>query len=127
VNLEKHITYWRKSSDEDIKTAEILIDKSRLRHGLFFAHLAVEKMLKAHVCQKTKEAGPRIHNLLRLAQLTKLDFTEERKTFFARFDRYQIEGRYPEFSPVEISQASATKELKKAKEILQWLKSQLEK
>jgi len=119
--------YWIESSAEDIETAEILVEKSRTRHGLFFAHLAVEKMLKAHVCRKSQEPAPRIHNLLRLAQKTPLEPSEKHSLFFARFDRYQIEGRYPEFSPVKISAESAAKELKSAQEVLEWLKMQLKK
>jgi len=48
VNVPEHIDYWKTSSDEDFAAAELLLDKDHLRHALFLAHLAVEKMLKAH-------------------------------------------------------------------------------
>ena len=46
VGVEKHIAYWRNGSDEDWQVALELVGSGRTRHGLFFAHLALEKMLK---------------------------------------------------------------------------------
>jgi hypothetical protein len=34
------------------------VARGRTRHGLFFAHLALEKTLKAHVCRATNENWP---------------------------------------------------------------------
>jgi len=44
-------------------------EKNRIRHGLFLANLALEKALKALVCKATRDLAPRIHNLVRLAEL----------------------------------------------------------
>jgi HEPN domain-containing protein len=49
MNVSKQIDYWRTSGDEDFAAAESLLERGHLRHCLFFAHLAIEKMLKAHV------------------------------------------------------------------------------
>ena len=83
VDVPKQVDYWRTSSNEDFAAAESLLEKGHLRHSLFFAHLAIEKMLKAHVTRQTKEIPPRIHNLIRLAELAKLKLDEDRKDFFA--------------------------------------------
>jgi HEPN domain-containing protein len=64
VDISKQINYWRDGATEDWAVAQELIDRDKIRHGLFIAHLALEKMLKAHVCRKTAELAPRIHNLL---------------------------------------------------------------
>lgn len=69
VDVPKQVEYWRKSSDEDFAAAQSLLEKGHFRHCLFFAHLAIEKMLKAHVTWQTKDVPPRIHNLIRLAEL----------------------------------------------------------
>ena len=66
---------------------------------LFFAYLALEKLLKAHICRATADLAPRIHALLRLAERTGLAFSEEQRVLLARFDRYQVEGRYPDLLP----------------------------
>ncbi len=72
VDVAKQIDYWRTGGDEDFAAAESLVEEGHLRHGLFFAHLAVEKILKAHVTRQTREVPPRIHNLVRLAEMAGL-------------------------------------------------------
>ncbi len=46
VNIAKHIPYWRDGAMKDLLVARDLIDSGKIRHGLFFAHLALEKILK---------------------------------------------------------------------------------
>jgi HEPN domain-containing protein len=125
VDIEKQIAYWRNGAIEDWEVAVELVQASRPRHGLFFAHLALEKMLKAHVCRFTRDVAPRLHSLLRLMERTDLTLSSERREFLARFDRYQIEGRYHDpllgTVPAVVSQA----ELRQAQEVFEWLKQQL--
>jgi HEPN domain-containing protein len=102
-----------------------LVDLDRTRHGLFFAHLALEKLLKAHVCRSTRDLAPRLHSLLRLAERTDLTLSEERTVFLARFDRYQVEGRYPELLSVAPDMETARAELKLAEEVFAWLNQML--
>lgn len=125
IDIQKHISYWIESGKEDMETAELLVASKRMRHGLFFAHLAMEKIIKAHICKHAKNIAPRIHNLLRLSALSGINFSDGQKKFLARFDRYQIEGRYPEFLPASVSQDIASKEMKEVKEFYTWLISQL--
>lgn len=73
IDIDKQIAYWRDSADEDFAVARELVRWTRIRHGLFFAHLALEKALKAHVCRVTHDIAPRVHNLVRLAELAELD------------------------------------------------------
>ena len=112
------------SSKEDWEIAQDLLSRNKTRHGLFFAHLALEKALKAQVCRTTKDVAPRIHALLRLAERADLDLTEETKTFLAEFDRYQLEGRYPEnlMEPPDVEEAQ--EKMARAKEIYKWLTKQ---
>ena len=51
-NIQKQIDYWRNRAMEDYEVAKNPIDQKKVRHGLFFAHLALEKMLKAHVVKR---------------------------------------------------------------------------
>ena len=125
VDVPKQIEYWRTGSDEDFAAAQSLLEKGHLRHSLFFAHLAVEKMLKAHVTRQTKDIPPRIHNLIRLAEIAKLSLEPEQASFLSRFDMFQLEGRYPESSHIIIDLKAAKERLALAGEILKWLKAQL--
>ena len=96
VDVPKHIEYWKTSSEEDFAAAQSLLEKGHFRQSLFFAHLALEKMLKAHVTSKTKDIPPRIHNLIRLAEIVELKLEPERTEFLREFSIYQLEGRYPD-------------------------------
>lgn len=102
-----------------------LVTDGRVRHGLFFAHLALEKILKAHVCKRIGSAVPKTHDLLRLVSLAGISLSAEQKAFLARFGRYQIEGRYPEMLEPEPSMTIAAAEMRSAEELLTWLTRQL--
>jgi len=125
INVEKQVVYWRDGALEDWQAAEDLVGLGRTRHGLFFAHLALEKMLKAHVCRVISDIPPRIHALLRLAERAELELSGTQRLFLARFDRYQLEGRYPDLLPAAPTMQSARAELEQAREMLEWLNRQL--
>jgi len=121
MNADKQVAYWRKSGQEDWDVALELISAKRTRHGLFFAHLAVEKTLKALVCRETKTFPPKTHNLLMLVNKINLPLSDEQKQFIARFDRYQMEGRYPDMLAPAPDEETAVAELNAAKDFLTWL------
>lgn len=99
-------------SVEDWAVACDLVEQGRIRHGLFFAHLALEKCLKAHVCRANNDIAPPIHNLLRLAEKASLSFDLKQRNLLAEVNSYNIEGRYPElFLPLP-SQSEADYYLK---------------
>jgi len=125
MNGEEQVEYWRKGSREDLAAAEALLEKGHLRHGLFLAHLALEKMLKAHVTRQTKSVPPRIHGLARLASITGLKLKTEQMDFLREFSTHQIEGRYPDAEQLEVNADLARDELRKAQEMLAWLSGQL--
>lgn len=58
IDIDKQISFWRNSAEEDLAVARDLVHRNRIRHGLFFAHLALEKALKAHVCCVTQDIHP---------------------------------------------------------------------
>ncbi len=96
VNITKHIAYWRNSAEEDWEVAVQLIKTDKIRQGLFFLHLTLENILKAHVCRKSKDIAPRLHNLVRLAELSGIVFSQEQTEHLAEMNPSNIEGRYPE-------------------------------
>ena len=121
IDILKHIAYWRSGASEDWDVAVELVHAGRIRHGLFFAHLALEKLLKAHVCRTTGDLAPRIHALLRLVERTNLALSEEQRLFLATFDRYQLEGRYPGPNRDCVDPSMAQRDLRKAGELFEWL------
>lgn len=125
VDIQQQIVYWSTGAQEDIAVAEELIGNKRYRHGLFFAHLALEKMLKAHICKKTNELAPRIHNLVRLSEMADLGLSEDHMNHLADMNEFNLEGRYP-IQYIDTASDQETKGyLFKTKEVLEWLVRQL--
>jgi HEPN domain-containing protein len=125
VDIAKQVVYWRDGAQEDWAVARELLDLGRSRHGLFFAHLALEKILKAHVCAKTRELAPRIHNLLILAEMTGLRLSQGHRKTLSALNAFCLAGRYPETLPPAPSAAQARAILKRSGEAFTWLADKL--
>lgn len=125
LDIEKQIDYWKSSAFDDLETAKILIDKNRLLHGLFFCHLVIEKIIKAHVVKQTKNIAPRSHNLMYLSEISKLIFNENEEVFLGILMKYQLEGRYPDYNPTVPDLLKVTEYLRQTEKLLQWLEAKL--
>ncbi len=125
MDIQKQIQYWCFGASEDWQVAHDLIQQGRVRHGLFFAHLSLEKLLKALVCLHTQDLAPRIHNLVRLAELTGLSWSDAHIDVLADMNSLNIEGRYPELLLTPPTVQEAQQYLHIAGEVYQWLIQQL--
>jgi HEPN domain-containing protein len=94
--IEQQIMYWARSSKQDLRVASMLLTNRKTRHGLFFMHLSMEKLLKALVCKTTQQPAPRIHSLPSLAERAGVALDPQQTKFLGRFDLFNIAGRYPE-------------------------------
>ena len=125
VDISKHIAYWRTGAEEDWQVACDLLAGGKTRHGLFFAHLALEKILKAHVCKVTGQLAPRIHNLIQLSEFSKLNFQSDHIDTLADMNAFNLEGRYPTISYSCPRGKEAQIFIDRCSEVLQWLIRQL--
>jgi len=121
IDIEKQISYWSEGGKEDMAVGKELLDSGRTRHGLFLVHLALEKMLKAHVCRATNDLPPRTHNLVRLAQLSGTNIKQDQLDVLAEMNAFNVEGRYPEPSLSPPTPTEAREYLTRAEEIFRWL------
>ncbi len=68
-------------------------------HALFFSHLVLEKLCKAHwVKTNTANTPPKIHNLITLASQANLQLTVADVGFLGQMNQFQLEGRYPDYT-----------------------------
>lgn len=125
IDVSLQTEYWRSGSEEDMRAAGVLLERGMIRQGLFFAHLSLEKMLKALVVRATAGTPPRTHDLLRLAAEARLALPEPRRAVLARIQQYCLEGRYPDPQPLALSAQAAEGEVAAAQEALTWLRSLL--
>lgn len=125
IDIQKQVEYWKNGAVEDWDVARDLISQNKVRHGLFFAHLALEKLIKAHVCRHTRDLAPRIHNLNRLADLTALSLTQIQRDILAEMNAFNLEGRYPDLLIPVPTQNEAENYIQRAEGVYQWLIAQL--
>jgi len=124
IDIQKQIDYWSKGSEEDWNVGVHLINEGSIRHGLFFIHLSIEKILKAHVCRKTVDLAPRTHNIIRLWEQSGLLFKKEDSQFLAILNKYNIEGRYPDSYEELPNLQQITDIVTTGERVYKWLRSQ---
>ncbi|MBK8510761.1 MAG: HEPN domain-containing protein [Saprospiraceae bacterium] len=85
------------SAIDDWQTVLTLFENQRYVHSLFFAHLSMEKLLKANwVRCQLENIPPKTHNLVKLLYDTDFDLIHEDINFMQAFNDFQLEGRYPD-------------------------------
>lgn len=127
---EKDVKAWLDASRYDLVTARALQKSRRYVYVLFMCQQSLEKLLKALVTARTREFPPRIHNLLRLAELTGREFSQEEKTLLERLSLYYLQSRYPpdvQSLAKTISSAMATTHLKQTEALWKRLRRQMQR
>jgi HEPN domain-containing protein len=125
VNIQKQIDYWVNGSNEDLISAELLINGNRLLHGLFWYHLFIEKAIKAYIVKHTLTIPPRSHNLIWLLEKTSISINQDQEALIGVLMVYQLEGRYPENFPLPPLRSEAIRILEETKKLHQWLTNKL--
>ncbi len=65
MTKEQHIFYWQNQIKDDLDCAKVLQTAGHFAQSLFWAHLCVEKSLKALWVKNNSENSPLfVHNLL---------------------------------------------------------------
>ncbi len=98
MTIEEIIKHWVTSAERDWKAVGDLAASGNNVHALFFAHLVIEKLLKAHLTKETKEPyPPRVHNLEYLVSQTSLNMTPEYVDELRIISAWNLEGRYQDY------------------------------
>ncbi|MFC2134973.1 HEPN domain-containing protein [Bacteroidota bacterium] len=125
MNYDKQIEYWKCGAEEDLETAGILLEKKKIKEGLFFCHLSIEKVIKAIFVQQNNEPAPKSHNLLYLLSKTDISIKESYEEFLGILMKYQLEGRYPDYILDKPDDEAVNKYFETTKELLDWLMKKL--
>ncbi len=97
TSMQKQISYWKTSAARDQETALVLFKAKRYDACLFFCHLNLEKLLKGLVAQKTKKLAPRIHDLSELAEIAKVELTEDQMKELRIITKFNVASRYDSY------------------------------
>lgn len=97
----------------------------RYLYVVFTCHLALEKMLKAHVTEKTQSLPNKTHDLIYLVKKAELELSEPHLEFIGRINNASIPTRYPDDirrAVEEYSDSVAQEYLSMTDEVVRWLK-----
>lgn len=128
MNKEELISYWIESSDNDFRTMNHLFEKKDYTWALFVGHLIIEKLLKAYYVKNVDNTPPFIHNLLKLAEKSKIELSEEQKDILDTVSTFNLRSRYEDYKLEFYKMCSkrfTTKWIKKITEFRKWIKEQL--
>lgn len=125
IKFEKQILFWVDSSKDDLDTSRILFNNDKFKESLFFAHLAIEKILKAIFIKRKNELAPKTHKLFYLLQQSNIALSSDYEELFGILTTFQLEGRYPDYNPKLPNKLQIQEYLKLTNEAHLWLHNQL--
>jgi HEPN domain-containing protein len=129
-DIGKTINYWLESAVYDFETGKSLLESKKFPYALFFAHLAIEKVLKAIVVKQTGEHAPYIHSLVLLVKKANIKMTEEMLDQLAEYMEFHIEARYPDEKKdfyKKCTEEFTRKKIAEMDKVYKWLTQKLDK
>ena len=122
--MRKDTKDFKASAEDDLQTAEYMLNSGRYIYVIFMCHLSIEKMLKAIVAETIRKTSPKTYNLIYLLKVGKIKLSDDLFEFVTKINNVSIITRYPEdFSklleayPKEVAQ----RYLNKTKEVIKCL------
>lgn len=119
---------WVSRAHYDLETAKAMLDAGRDLYVLFCSQQALEKMLKAVIVKATSEVAPRLHDLVKLSDVARVDPSPSARRLLELLSRFYFTGRYPaepdRATPL-VDRAHAEQVLAQSEEVFQWLSSML--
>lgn len=123
--MRKDTANWIELADYDIETARHMLATGRYLYVVFLCHLALEKLLKAHVAEVTQTVPIKTHDLIYLVKKSGLKLLEHHLDFVGKINTSSIPTRYPDDlqrSLKEYPRSVADDYLNQTMELVQWLK-----
>ena len=123
--MRKDTANWIALTDYDLETAQHMLATGRYLYVIFLCHLALEKILKAHVAEVTQSLPIKTHDLIYLVKKSQLELSQQHLDFVGKINTASIPTRYPEDlqrSLKEYPKAVAEDYLNQSTELIQWLK-----
>ena len=88
----------------------------------------LEKILKAYFVKQYNQLPPKVHNLIRLAEMANLELTEEQKLFLDEVNDFNLAIRYPDYKfefYKKCTKIFTNQYYKRIKDFYKWLLSQI--
>lgn len=128
TEIDKIANHWIDTSEEDFRTMLNLYDSKSYSWSLFLGHVSVEKLLKALYVKIHKEHAPYIHNLYRLAELCRVEISDEYSDWLDEITSFNINARYNDYKKEFYNQCTpefTSLWIERVKIIRNWIKQKL--
>ncbi len=125
MEIESLKEYCFINSTRKWETAESLFKNGKYSDCLFYAHLALEFLLKGKYLENKKEFFPVIHDLERLALLADIKFPGKYAKHLSIINTFNIAARYDDFKFSFYKKATkkfTQKYFRLTREVIIWLK-----
>ncbi|MBU3924414.1 HEPN domain-containing protein [Patescibacteria group bacterium] len=130
--MEVIVKKWLDYAKADLEAAEVLSQhpKSHWSYQLavLHCHQAVEKILKTIIVARDEEPK-KIHDLVRLGELSKLEFSLEDQDYIKELNIHYQPSRYPDIfykeSTPRYSKENMEHHLEKTKKLFLWIKTKI--
>jgi len=124
------VKYWLDIAKYDIETAKVMLDANRYLYVGFMCHQSIEKILKAYYVKTLNETPPFTHNLMKLADDSKIidKMSDEYQIFLAEINPLNIKARYPSYREKisnKLNKDECTELFNKTEEVIAWIKVEL--
>lgn len=116
---------WIAMAEYDLETARHMLATGRFLYVVYMCHLALEKMLKAHVAEVTQSIPPKTHDLIFLVKKSGLNLPQPYLEFIGKINNASVPIRYPEDLQKMVAQypeSVARDYLERTEEVIQWLR-----
>ncbi len=126
-DIEKIIEHWIDSSDDDQRTMNAMYDAKSYNWALFVGHISLEKLLKGLFVSINQINPPFTHNLYRLAELCKLNISDDLADKLDYITSFNIESRYDDYKKEFFKLCTkdfTEKWIKEIEDISLWIKKQ---
>ena len=123
--MRKDTENWIAGSEYEIESARANLEAGRYPYVIFMCHLAVEKMLKAHVTEVTQAVPRKTHNLMYLVREAGLQVPPETLDFLGKLGNGSVPPRYPDDVVrllADVTRDVAERYLRSTEEALKWLR-----
>ena len=98
IEQQELIEYWKITAEHDYDTMISLFDSKHYSNSLFFGHIVLEKILKAHVVRVIKKEAPYTHDLVALHKLVgDVPLEDSEIDLLDQVNHYNIRTRYPDY------------------------------
>lgn len=119
---------WVALAEYDLETARHMLKTGRYLYVVFLCHLALEKVLKAHVTEATQSIPAKSHDLIYLVKKSGLSVPQPYLDFVGKINNASVPTRYPDDLQRSLSaypEPIVRGYLRQTEEVVAWLKQNL--